>query len=75
MVTGDIVYSRGRISEYATRFFPVYNADDASPGQGRRCSGPPSRLATRRGNHDIATRDLGTVPDGTSPISSPGRSP
>ena len=34
VVTGDIVYSRGRISEYATRFFPVYNADDASPGRG-----------------------------------------
>ncbi|HEY2636536.1 MAG TPA: metallophosphoesterase, partial [Solirubrobacteraceae bacterium] len=28
VITGDIVYSRGRISEYATRFFPVYNADD-----------------------------------------------
>ena len=34
MITGDIVYSRGRISEYREKFWPIYNADGASPSQG-----------------------------------------
>jgi phosphodiesterase/alkaline phosphatase D-like protein len=34
LITGDIVYSDGRISQYRERFFPVYNADDASPTDG-----------------------------------------
>ena len=27
-ITGDLVYGRGRASEYRTRFFPVYNSED-----------------------------------------------
>ncbi len=63
VVTGDIVYSRGRISEYATRFFPVYNADDASPDRGAPVLRTTLSVAAP-GNHDTATRDLGSVPDG-----------
>jgi hypothetical protein len=33
-ITGDIVYSRGLISEYREKYFPVYNADEASPTTG-----------------------------------------
>ena len=62
VVTGDIVYSRGRISEYATRFFPVYNADDASPGRGAPVLRTTLSVAAP-GNHDTATSDLGNVPD------------
>ena len=50
MITGDIVYGRGRISEYREKFWPVYNADEASPLVGsaaaafdplRGCAGQP----------------------------------
>ena len=34
VVTGDIVYDHGRISEYREKFWPVYNAEEASPSQG-----------------------------------------
>lgn len=33
-ITGDIVYSRGRVSEYQTNFWPVYSADQADPKVG-----------------------------------------
>jgi acid phosphatase type 7 len=33
-ITGDIVYSSGRISEYREKFFPVYNAETAFPDVG-----------------------------------------
>ena len=63
VVTGDIVYSQGRISEYSARFFPVYNADAASPDQGAPVLRTTLSVAAP-GNHDTATRDLGSVPDG-----------
>lgn len=34
MNTGDNVYSEGLVSEYASNFFPVYNADTAGPRTG-----------------------------------------
>ena len=34
MIPGDIVYTRGRVSEYRENFWPVYNAEDASPSVG-----------------------------------------
>ena len=45
LIPGDIVYSSGRISEYREKFFPVYNADTASPRLARPCCGqsPSSR--------------------------------
>jgi hypothetical protein len=63
MVTGDIVYDQGRISEYRSNFWPVYNADTASPGEGAPLLRSTLFLAAP-GNHDIATRDLGKAPDG-----------
>lgn len=63
MITGDIVYSRGRISEYREKFWPIYNANGASPALG----GPLMRstvFLTAPGNHDISSRDLGKYPDG-----------
>ena len=35
MITGDIVYSKGLISEYRTKFWPIYNADLATRSRGR----------------------------------------
>lgn len=63
MITGDIVYSRGRVSEYREKFWPIYNSDQASPAVGA----PLLRsvlFTASPGNHDIATRDLGKYPDG-----------
>jgi hypothetical protein len=63
MITGDIVYARGLISEYRTNYWPVYNADEPSP-----LAGAPllrsTLFAAAPGNHDIAARDLGKTPDG-----------
>jgi 3',5'-cyclic AMP phosphodiesterase CpdA len=63
MITGDIVYARGRITEYREKFWPVYNADDASP-----TTGAPSirtfPFIAAPGNHDIAARDFEKYPDG-----------
>jgi Icc-related predicted phosphoesterase len=50
-ITGDIVYSRGRVSEYQTNFWPVYNNEKADPTQGA----PILRntlFAAAVGNHD-----------------------
>jgi Calcineurin-like phosphoesterase len=61
-ITGDIVYSRGRISEYETKYWPVYNAEDASPAAGAPLIRSTLFLAAP-GNHDIASRDLDMNPD------------
>lgn len=63
MVTGDIVYDRGRISEYRERFWPVYNSDDLSPAHGAPLLRSTLFVAAP-GNHDIANRDLEKYPDG-----------
>jgi 3',5'-cyclic AMP phosphodiesterase CpdA len=61
--TGDIVYDRGRVSEYRDRFFPVYNAD--APDADKGASLTRSTLwAGVPGNHDIASADLDKYPDG-----------
>ena len=62
MITGDIVYSRGRISEYSERFFPVYNADTASPTHGAPILRTTLSVAAA-GNHDIVARDFDAIPD------------
>lgn len=56
LITGDIVYSRGRVSEYAERYFPVYNSDETPLLRSTLFIGAP-------GNHDIATTDLTANPD------------
>jgi 3',5'-cyclic AMP phosphodiesterase CpdA len=63
LIPGDIVYSRGRVSEYREKFWPVYNADEASPSVGAPLLRSILFLAAP-GNHDIATRDLEEYPDG-----------
>jgi hypothetical protein len=63
MITGDIVYDRGRISEYRSKFWPIYNAETASPEDGAPLLRSTLFLAAP-GNHDIATRDLNKNPDG-----------
>ena len=63
MIAGDIVYDRGQLTEYRERFWPVYNADDASPALGVPLLRSTLFVAAP-GNHDIATRDLGKFPDG-----------
>lgn len=53
VMPGDIVYNYGLLSEYLQRFFPVYNADEASPLIGA----PLIRsvpFVPVIGNHDIA---------------------
>jgi hypothetical protein len=62
LVTGDIVYDRGRISEYREKFWPIYNADEASPSAGAPLLRSTVFLASP-GNHDLGTRDLGAFPD------------
>ncbi len=63
MITGDIVYSRGRISEYRENFWPTYNSEIAAPLVGAPLLRSTLFIAAP-GNHDIATRDLGKYPDG-----------
>jgi len=62
MITGDIVYSRGRISEYREKYWTIYNSDEPSP-----LSGAPLLrsilFVAAPGNHDIAIRDLDKYPD------------
>jgi hypothetical protein len=63
LITGDIVYDRGRIAEYRDKFWPIYNADEASPAHGAPLLRSTVFLAAP-GNHDIGSRDLGEYPDG-----------
>src|SRR4051812_398065 len=61
--TGDIVYDQGRLAEYLTRFFPIYNSDGASPRRGAPLLRSTPVLAAP-GNHDLIERDLDRCPDG-----------
>jgi hypothetical protein len=63
MITGDIVYGKGLISEYRQNFWPIYNADTASPAEGAPLLRSTLFVAAP-GNHDIASRDLAKTPDG-----------
>lgn len=60
-IAGDIVYDYGLISEYKTKFWPIYNADKVdSIGVPLMHSIP---LIAAVGNHDADTRDLDMHPD------------
>ncbi len=62
-IAGDIVYSTGRMAEYRAKYFPIYNADVASPETGAPLI--RSRLSFGAyGNHDAGTGDLDRDPDG-----------
>jgi len=62
-LTGDVVYERGRASEYRPKFFPIYNADKAGAALGAPLLRSVPFVAAP-GNHDIANTDLETNPDG-----------
>jgi len=60
-IAGDIVYNRGLISEYKTKFWPVYNKDIADTLGAPLMRSTPFVAAV--GNHDALTRDLNSFPD------------
>lgn len=60
-IAGDIVYNRGLISEYTTKFWPVYNKDDVDTLGAPLMRSIPFVAAV--GNHDASTRDLDRFPD------------
>ncbi len=61
VVPGDIVYERGQISEYRSKFWPIYNADAVGEIGGPLLRSVPMICAP--GNHDTDTRDLNKYPD------------
>ena len=61
-ITGDIVYSSGRISEYREKFFPMYNADKATEAEGAPLLRSIPFIAAP-GNHDTALRNFERFPD------------
>ncbi len=61
-ITGDIVYSAGRISDYRRNFFPVYNADVPSASQGAPLLRSIPFLAAP-GNHDMALTNFARFGD------------
>ena len=65
MITGDIVYGKGKIVEYSTKYWPIYNSEHASPSLGAPLL-RSTLFVGAPGNHDIASRDLGKDPDGLS---------
>ena len=63
VVPSDIIYDRGRLTEYDLRFWPIYNTDSLSR-EGAPCCGPS--LCRRPGNHDTEERDFERYPDATN---------
>ncbi len=61
-VPGDIVYGAGRISEYRTRFFPQYNADEPTAGVGAPLIRSVPFIAAP-GNHDTDLANYRRYPD------------
>jgi hypothetical protein len=55
-IPGDIVYGAGKMSEYRTNFFPIYNADTASPTLGAPFERSVPFVAAL-GNHDAGYSD------------------
>lgn len=61
LVAGDLVYERGLISEYSTKFWPVYNADSLTHSGSPLMRSVP--IVGAPGNHDTDTWDLDKHPD------------
>jgi 3',5'-cyclic AMP phosphodiesterase CpdA len=62
LVTGDIAYMKGRLTDYDAKFFPQYNSDHAS----RREGAPLMRavpFVAAPGNHDMVYRNLDDEPE------------
>ncbi len=59
-IAGDIVYNQGMISEYKTKYWPLYNNDQADSNGVPLMRSVPFIAAV--GNHDADTRDLNRFP-------------
>ena len=63
VVCGDIVYDRGRLSQYMTNFWPAY----CNPSQPDPAVGAPMMQSVPfyavLGNHDVELADLAKIPD------------
>ncbi|MCX5691608.1 MAG: metallophosphoesterase [Planctomycetota bacterium] len=62
VIPGDVVYSRGRLSEYLDRFFPVYNSDRRSEQTGAPLLRSTLFVAAA-GNHDLSNINVDKYPD------------
>jgi hypothetical protein len=62
VIPGDIIYENGRVSEYDEKFWPVYNADQATD-QGAPLMRSIPYIGVP-GNHDVDNRNLDQFPDG-----------
>lgn len=62
LITGDIVYDHGRVSEYRTRFWPQYFETTPGPSRGAPLASQSVTVAVP-GNHDTLYRNLGKYPD------------
>ncbi len=63
VITGDLVYFKGLMSEYLEKFFPIYNAEEASASAGAPLLRSTLVMAVP-GNHDLLERHLDDYPDG-----------
>ena len=63
LLTGDIVYDLGRVSEYETKFWSYYNGGSTSPEKGAQMMRSIPFLPVL-GNHDMGSYDLTKYPDG-----------
>ncbi len=63
VVTGDIVYPNGRISEYRKNWFPIMNSDKKDLASGAPLLRSILHVGVA-GNHDTAYRSLSNYPDG-----------
>jgi 3',5'-cyclic AMP phosphodiesterase CpdA len=63
VIPGDVIQLSGRLSEYRTHFFPIYNADEPSPEAGAPLLRSVLFFAAL-GNHDAGNPDLDAYPDG-----------
>jgi acid phosphatase type 7 len=61
-ITGDIVYSTGRIAEYRLKYFPVFNADVANENIGAPLIRSVPFIAAP-GNHDTARGNFAKFTD------------
>ena len=61
VVPGDIVYDYGLVSEYRSKFWPIYNADNANNQGAPLLRSVP--MVAAPGNHDTETRNLNDKPD------------
>jgi 3',5'-cyclic AMP phosphodiesterase CpdA len=62
IVPGDIVYENGLISEYRSKFWPIYNADKVDTAGAPLMRSVP--FVTAVGNHDSDNRNIDQHPDG-----------